>query len=116
MLLAKLRNGADAATARTALEIATRGGAGCLGREGEIGEISVGAVADLAVWSLTGPRYAGALADPVEAWLRCGPTGAHHTVVNGEVVVRDGHLVSDRLEEMLAAHARLAAQIQRLGA
>jgi cytosine/adenosine deaminase-related metal-dependent hydrolase len=114
MLLAKLRNGADAATARTALEIATRGGAGCLGREGEIGEISVGAVADLAVWSLTGPRYAGALADPVEAWLRCGPTGAHHTVVNGEVVVRNGHLVSDRLEEMLMAHARLAARIQGL--
>jgi cytosine/adenosine deaminase-related metal-dependent hydrolase len=113
MLLAKLRNGADAATARTALEIATRGGAGCLGREGEIGEISVGAVADLAIWSLTGPRYAGAIADPVEAWLRCGPTGAHHTVVNGQIIVRDGHLVSGRLKEMLTAHAEMSARIQR---
>lgn len=114
MLLAKLRNGAGAATARTALEIATRGGAGCLGREGEIGEISVGAVADLAIWSLTGPRYAGALADPVEAWLRCGPTGAHHTVVNGEVIVRNGQLVSGHLEEMLIAHAEMSARIQGL--
>jgi cytosine/adenosine deaminase-related metal-dependent hydrolase len=114
MLLAKLRNGADAATARTALEIATRGGAGCLGREGEIGEISVGAVADLAIWSLTGPRYAGAIADPIEAWLRCGPTGVHHSVVNGEIIVRNGHLVSDRLEEMLTAHGHLSAKIQRL--
>ena len=33
MLLAKLRNGAAAGTARMALEIATLGGAGCLGRE-----------------------------------------------------------------------------------
>ena len=35
LLLAKLRNGADAMTARDALEIATRGGARCLGRDGE---------------------------------------------------------------------------------
>ena len=41
MLLAKLRNGAHAGTARMALEVATIGGAGCLGREGEIGELSV---------------------------------------------------------------------------
>ena len=39
MLLAKLRNGAAAGTARMALECATRGGAGCLGRVGEIGEL-----------------------------------------------------------------------------
>ena len=39
MLLAKLRSGAGAGTARMALECATRGGAGCLGRIGEIGEL-----------------------------------------------------------------------------
>ena len=37
MLLAKLRNGAAAGTARMALEIATLGGAACLGRTGELG-------------------------------------------------------------------------------
>lgn len=114
MLLAKLRNGADAGSARLALEVATLGGAGCLGREGEIGTITVGAVADLAVWSLTGPSFAGALADPIEGWLRCGPTGARDTIVNGECVVRNEMLVSDRLEEMLAAHAVLSRKIQQL--
>ncbi len=114
MLLAKLRNGADAGTARMALEVATIGGAGCLGREGEIGTITVGAVGDVAVWSLTGPSFAGALADPIEAWLRCGPTGARDTVVAGTPIVRDGVLVSDRLGEMLLAHARLSAKIQQL--
>jgi cytosine/adenosine deaminase-related metal-dependent hydrolase len=114
MLLAKLRDGADAGTARMALEIATLGGAGCLGREGEIGVLEVGAVGDVAVWSLNGPQFAGALADPIEAWLRCGPTGARDTVVHGEPIVADGMLVSGRLEEMLGAHAALSRKIQKL--
>jgi cytosine/adenosine deaminase-related metal-dependent hydrolase len=114
MLLAKLRSGPAAGTARMALEMATLGGAGCLGRMGEIGVIAPGAVADLAVWSLAGPSFAGALADPVEAWLRCGPVAAHHTIVNGRPVVRDGQLVSPRTAEMLAEHDRIARRVQRL--
>ncbi len=112
MLLAKLRNGADQGTARMALEVATRGGAGCLGRIGEIGELSIGAVGDIAVWSLTGPLFAGAIADPIEAWLRCGPTSAHHTIVNGKPVVRNGQLVSTRVEEMLSTHRKIATRMQ----
>ena len=114
MLLAKLRNGADAGSARMALECATVGGAGCLGREGEIGEISEGAVGDLAIWSLTGPVFAGAVADPIEAWLRCGPTSARDTIVHGRTIVRNGMLVSDELESMLRQHDVLSRKIQRL--
>jgi cytosine/adenosine deaminase-related metal-dependent hydrolase len=114
MMLAKLRDGAHAATARMALEIATVGGAGCLGREGEIGVIAPGAVADLAVWKLDGPIFAGALADPVEAWLRCGPTAAWHTMVNGRFVVRDGRLVHPDLPHVLRNHAQHARRIQQL--
>ena len=114
MLLAKLRNGASAGTARMSLEIATRGGAGCLGREGEIGEISVGSVGDIAVWSLTGPSFAGAIADPVEAWLRCGPASAKHTVVHGQVVVRDGHITHPALDDMLKSHHSISSRIQQL--
>ena len=114
MLLAKLRNGASAGTARMSLEIATRGGAGCLGREGEIGEISVGSVGDVAVWSLTGPSFAGAIADPVEAWLRCGPASAKHTVVHGRVVVRDGQITHPVLDEMLKSHHSISSRIQQL--
>jgi cytosine/adenosine deaminase-related metal-dependent hydrolase len=112
MLLAKLRDGAAAGTARMALELATIGGAGCLGRLGEIGTITVGAVGDIAVWPLTGPSFAGAIADPVDAWLRCGPVAARHTVVHGRPVVRDGVLVSPRVEEMLTTHTRLARAMQ----
>lgn len=114
MLLAKLRDGAAAGTARMALEVATLGGAGCLGREGELGVLAPGAVADVAVWKLDGPLFAGAVADPVEAWLRCGPTGAWHTIVNGSFVVRNGRIIHPHLDEQLRLHARHAARIQRL--
>jgi cytosine/adenosine deaminase-related metal-dependent hydrolase len=112
MLLAKLRSGAGAGTARMALEMATIGGAGCLGRVGEIGSLTPGAVGDVAVWSLIGPSFAGAVADPVEAWLRCGPVAARHTVVAGRPIVLDGQLVSSRLADMLTAHDRLARRLQ----
>jgi cytosine/adenosine deaminase-related metal-dependent hydrolase len=113
MLLAKLSSGAAAGTARMALEMATRGGAGCLGRLGEIGELSVGSTGDLVVWSLDGPQFAGVVDDPIEGWLRCGPASAKHTVVHGKTVVRDHELVSGRLSEMLRDHARLAKRMQR---
>jgi cytosine/adenosine deaminase-related metal-dependent hydrolase len=114
MLLAKLRNGADQGTARMSLEMGTRGGAGCLGREGEIGQLSVGAVGDVTVWSLTGPLFAGAVADPIEAWLRCGPSRAKHTVINGKVVVRDGEVTNNNLDAMVRRHNEISARIQGL--
>jgi cytosine/adenosine deaminase-related metal-dependent hydrolase len=112
MLLAKLRNGADAADARMALEVATNGGAGCLGRLGEIGQIAVGMVGDVAVWDLTGIQFAGAIADPIEGWLRCGPVGARDTIVHGRAVVRNGELVSNKVNEMMASHTKLATRMQ----
>jgi cytosine/adenosine deaminase-related metal-dependent hydrolase len=112
MLLAKLRDGAAAASARTSLEMATLGGAGCLGRTGELGTLTPGAVGDVAVWKLTGPAFAGALADPIEAWMRCGPLGAWHTVVRGRFLVRDGQLTHPGVDARLALHARHAARLQ----
>jgi cytosine/adenosine deaminase-related metal-dependent hydrolase len=112
MLLAKLRNGAGAADARMALEVATIGGAGCLGRTGEIGSLQVGAVGDVAVWDLSAIQFAGAIADPVEGWLRCGPTGARETIVRGRFVVKGGQLVTSRTAEMMASHRRLATKMQ----
>ena len=112
MLQGKLTSGANAMTARTALEVATRGGAGCLGREGEIGELSVGAVADIAIWKLDGPAYAGVLDDLIEGWLRSGPISAWHTIVNGTPVVENGRLMHDGLEAKLELHRSIARRFQ----
>jgi cytosine/adenosine deaminase-related metal-dependent hydrolase len=115
MLVAKLRDGAHAGTARMALEVATLGGAGCLGRLGEIGTLTPGAVGDVAIWKLDGPVFSGAVADPIEAWLRCGPTSAWYTIVHGTPVVAEGHLVHPSLGSVLADHDRHARRIQRIG-
>ncbi len=112
MLQGKLRHGAAAMSARDALEIATRGGAGCLGRTGEIGELSIGACGDLVVWPLEGPAFAGALSDPIEAWLRCGPSAARHTVVGGALVVVDGVAVHPELDAMLVRHRAISGAMQ----
>jgi len=112
MLLGKLKSGADAMPARDALEIATLGGAACLGREGELGTLSVGAVADIVAWRLDGPAFAGVVDDLVEGWLRCGPIGAHHTIVGGKPVVESGQLVSPRVDEMLSTHAAISRRFQ----
>ena len=69
-------------------------------------------MADIAVWRLDGPAFAGVLDDLIEGWLRCGPVGAHHTIVNGESVVYNGELTSPRLEEMLTTHRRIARRFQ----
>ena len=115
MLLAKLRDGAAAGTARMALEMRhARRRRRASAATGELGVLAPGAVGDLAVWRLDGPAFAGALADPVEAWLRCGPVSAWHTIVNGRFVVRDGDLVHPDLDEMLRRHTPPRSTIQRL--
>ena len=112
LLLGRQRLGPTGMTARAVLDIATRGGAACLGRSGELGELTVGAVGDLVCWPQQGVQYAGALVDPVEAWLRCGPAAARHTIVAGRVLVRDGTLTAPGVEEKLRLHAAAAARIQ----
>lgn len=99
-------------TAREVLEIATRGGAACFGRLGEIGELSVGAAADITAWKLSGVQFAGALSDPVEAWLRCGPLQAHHTVIAGKPLVRSGEPQVSGIEEKLHQHRKSATRMQ----
>ncbi|HKA84382.1 MAG TPA: amidohydrolase family protein, partial [Acidimicrobiales bacterium] len=112
LLLGRQRGGPTALTARDALELGTRGSAACLGRLGELGVLAPGACADLVAWKLDGLTFAGALSDPVEALLRCGPTQAHHTVVAARALVEDGELRVAGLEEMLVRHRAAAARLQ----
>jgi cytosine/adenosine deaminase-related metal-dependent hydrolase len=114
LLLGRQRHGPTGMSARDALEIATLGSAACLGRTGEIGTLTVGAAGDLVCWPQEGILYAGAHTDPIEAWLRCGPSAARHTVVNGRVVVESGQLVSSATDEMLTRHAAVSRRLQGL--
>lgn len=114
LLLGRFRNGPHSMTARDALDMATRGGAACLGWEDEIGHLRPGACADLVIWQMSEISLAGALTDPVEAWLRCAPATAGTTMVNGRILVENGQPVLKNLGDILGAHRKEAMRIQRL--
>jgi cytosine/adenosine deaminase-related metal-dependent hydrolase len=109
MLLQRVANGADAMSAREALEIATLGGAQVLGRD-DLGQIMPGKRADLAIWDVTGIEAAGSW-DPVAALVLCGPTRVRGLIVEGREVVRDGQLVTVDLPLVLERQNRLAARL-----
>jgi cytosine/adenosine deaminase-related metal-dependent hydrolase len=95
-------------TARNALEIATRGGARVLGRD-DIGHLSVGMAADLAIFDTRTLGFAGgALHDPLGALLLCASAQAAYTIVNGRIVVRQGQLTTVDLGPLVERHNRLA--------
>lgn len=98
-------------TARDALGMATRGGAQVLGRT-DIGHLAVGMCADLALFDLRTLAFAGAAVhDPVGALLLCASPQAAYTIVNGQVVVRQGQLTTIDLGPLLERHNALALQL-----
>ena len=107
MLLQRVARGASALSARTALEIATRGGADILGRP-DCGRIAPGKRADLAIWDMSGIEAAGAW--DRAALLLAGPTRVRDLLVEGRRIVRDGALTTIDLDATLARHARVAAR------
>lgn len=66
LLTARARRGPTALATRRVLEMATMGGARCLGRAEEIGSLEDGKLADVALWRLDTAAHAG-MADPVAA-------------------------------------------------
>ncbi len=101
-------------TPRDALRLGTRGSAAVLGRARDIGQITPGYCADLALFKMDSLGFAGgAVHDPVGALLLCASAQANHVVVNGRVVVDAGHLTTVDLPVLVEQHNRLAVQLVR---
>jgi cytosine/adenosine deaminase-related metal-dependent hydrolase len=103
------------------LELATRGGARCLGRE-RIGSIAVGKAADLAIIDTARYLACAGCDNPLEAVFHTALAAVDYTIVNGCVVVDQGHLVHPQtgqpvdLAGMVARHNRIAACIRQQAA
>ena len=106
MLLQRVARGADAMSAREALEIATLGGAQVLGRD-DCGSLAPGKRADLAIWDVSGIESAGSW-DPVAALMLCGPTRVRDLYVEGRAVVCDGQIVTLDLPRVIERQNQLA--------
>ncbi len=109
MLLQRVANGADAMSAREALEIATRGGADVLNRP-DCGRLEVGKRADVAMWDVTGIDSAGSW-DPA-ALLLAGPTRVKHLFVEGRQVVNAGQIATIDLPRVIERQTQLAQALQ----
>jgi cytosine/adenosine deaminase-related metal-dependent hydrolase len=115
LVLARAKAGPTALTVRQALELATLHGARCLGRDDELGHLSPGALADIALWDLRSAAFAG-IADPVAA-LVLGPTRPVDTLlVGGAIVVADGELVTADAVTLASDLARASARMARASA
>jgi cytosine/adenosine deaminase-related metal-dependent hydrolase len=121
MLLSRLKEGINGfslsndpnrklMTARTALELATRGGAAVLGRT-DIGSLEAGKCADFCAINLNRLDYAGALHDPVAAVVFCQPVRVDFTVAGGKFVVKEGQLVSIDEHKQVEKHNQAAKHL-----
>jgi cytosine/adenosine deaminase-related metal-dependent hydrolase len=102
LLVARARGGPQALGVRDALRLGTRGGAAVLGRD-DIGELSPGKRADLAVWRTDSLELGGA-DDLVAGLVFSGPHRVDRLYVGGEEIVRDGHLVRADETEIAKEH------------
>ena len=97
-------------SARDVLEMGTLGGAAVLGRD-DIGSLEPGKWADFFTLNLARVELAGVMHDPVAAAVFCAPQKADYTVIDGRVIVRDGHLTTIDLPRVIEQQNRIARTI-----
>ncbi|NPA90866.1 MAG: 8-oxoguanine deaminase [Chloroflexi bacterium] len=110
MLLQRVMGNPAGLTAWEALELATVGGAKVLGRD-DIGRLAPNMAADFIGFRLERLEYAGALHDPVAALVFCTPQNVDLSVINGKVVVEDGHFTHFDIAPIIRRHNAIAKQM-----
>ena len=111
VLFARAVGGPQALTVRTALELATIGGARVLGWDDQIGSLEAGKLADLALWRVDAAAHAG-IEDPVAALVLGTPPPLELLLVQGRPVVRHDAMVGVD-EGRLAVGVRAASETLR---
>ncbi|MCX5209543.1 8-oxoguanine deaminase [Kitasatospora sp. NBC_00240] len=114
LLINRLHGRPDALTARSSLRLGTMGGARVLGRQGEIGSIEVGKLADLALWKIDGIMHSS-IADPVAALALGALPPLALLLVNGNPVVEKGILTTVNEDRIAQACARAAKDLAARG-
>jgi cytosine/adenosine deaminase-related metal-dependent hydrolase len=111
MLLQRVNLGASAFSVRDAITLATKGSASVLGRD-DIGELAHGKAADfIGVPVDTIAMAGGAVHDPLAALLLCNVGTVKLSVINGQIVVRDGKLMTVDIEKLIERHNAIAVEM-----
>jgi len=107
MMLSRLREEEYWLTARDVLWVATRGGASVLGRD-DIGQLTVGKQADIALFSVEGLEYAGGLSDALASLVfsvRTNPVD--YLIVNGKIQIEKNQINIDE-KSLALSHNKIA--------
>ncbi|MCW2748865.1 MAG: 8-oxoguanine deaminase [Nocardioidaceae bacterium] len=108
MLLQRVGGDPAALSAREALWIATRGGAEVLGRD-DIAQLAPGKMADIIGFDMVTLPFAGAAVhDPLASLVFSQPQNVDLALVNGRVLVEDGHVLGADLPVLVEQHNRIA--------
>lgn len=110
MLLQRAKYGVDKLSATQALELGTVGGARVLGRD-EIGSIEPGKAADIILINLKQIGFAGALHDPVTAVVFCHSYGVDYSIINGNLVVKNGKVVGVNMDDIIEMQNEISEEI-----
>lgn len=116
LLLQRVKKGARGLTTEEVWRMATENGAKLLGFE-KIGRIEAGWAADIALFDVNTIGYVGALSDPAAALIFSGYNHqTAYTIVNGNIVVKEGRLVGIDEEELVGkASEAVSALYKRSG-
>jgi cytosine/adenosine deaminase-related metal-dependent hydrolase len=110
LLLQRVSGDPAGLSAEEALWLSTVGGAQVLGRD-DIGSLAPGKAADLIGLRLDKLDYAGAQHDPLAATVFCAPQRVDLSVINGRVIVEEGHLTTVDLGPVIERHNRIATEL-----
>jgi cytosine/adenosine deaminase-related metal-dependent hydrolase len=114
LLLQRVSGDPAGLSAWEALWLATVGGAQVLGRD-DVGRLASGKVADFIGLRLDRLDYAGALHDPLAALVFCAPQRVDLSVIDGCVVVKDGHLLTVDVGPLIERHNQISRELVGIG-
>ncbi|MCF8033989.1 MAG: amidohydrolase [Desulfarculaceae bacterium] len=110
--LAKLRTGDPASLpAEQAVDLALAGSAAALGLEEKVGRLEPGFACDLIVMDLSAPRLTPLYDAPSHLTYAASGNEVRHTVVDGQVLVKDRQLTCLDLDQAMASVRELAARV-----
>lgn len=109
LMINRLKYGAADISHLDALRWATEGSARCLGRT-DIGKLSVGMQADIALYTLDELRFSGA-GDPLAALVLCGAHTADRVMVAGKWLVEDGLPLDVDTVQLRKEHGKIAKSL-----
>ncbi len=113
LMLQRVSKGADCITPREVLEMGTLGGAKVLGMDDYIGSLEKGKSADFIFFRIDTLEMAGGISDPISALILCNPGNVYLSVINGNIRIKEGEIIEDNLNELIANQNAMLSAILR---